>query len=430
MTNQHSSARPPNLTFGLEIEFALATTFFDRGDPHQQDSRQASGIHDELAPLPRINTNGNASICNRIEKKAIKHIVATLRSVGVRARSPKDSLEIDAWYITTDSTIEDPTGGDYAWAAIEINSPPLYFSNSGIDQVQTVCRILTSRYRINCNESCGLHIHVGRERKNFDAVPLRNLMALLWSFEGQLDMIHPLHRVDGDFCANFAGCTLGYQLGILGEDDSREKWKQGLDEILRTKSRKDLLDLFSGGCRGHRLSYYLGNLIDYKDPGADACQKKTVEYRQHEATLDPIRIGHWIRTCIGLVEFAHTVDTPVLKAFLYARIEDDLSDFSVVNVLKAVGLPVQARYYGLRLLKEKLERERLEEKEQEPSDTKLDPSSSEEEYHPIPRVPNANEIIAQNQQRRFELWDSDTSEASSEFMEISLGNSASTTRRE
>ena len=79
--------------------------------------------------------------------------------------------------------------------------------------------------------------------------------------------------------------------------------------------------------------------------------KRTIEYRIHESTLDPERVSHWIRVCLGLVENADTVPRVEFEAFLREHIGDPPDEFDLVVVLLTLGLGEEAVYYALRELR-------------------------------------------------------------------------------
>jgi hypothetical protein len=74
--------------------------------------------------------------------------------------------------------------------------------------------------------------------------------------------------------------------------------------------------------------------------------KNTVEFRQHTSSLDPQEIAHWIRLCVGFLEFADTVEKGKLRTFLEGHINDSIGDFGLENALVSLGLPREARYFG------------------------------------------------------------------------------------
>jgi hypothetical protein len=103
-----------NLTFGLEIEFAVATAPVSEVDPHPSLGGQIFEMHDN-----RHHTNERlvgAHICKTLKRF---NIPAELHN-GNHSWKPENSA---SWIVTTDQSICAPEPGQvYEWAAIEINS--------------------------------------------------------------------------------------------------------------------------------------------------------------------------------------------------------------------------------------------------------------------------------------------------------------------
>jgi hypothetical protein len=90
---------------------------------------------------------------------------------------------------------------------------------------------------------------------------------------------------------------------------------------------------------GRRRVYFIDNLTH-------DLPNKTIEFRQHESTLEPTRVANWIRLCVGIVEFIDSeVSDEELKSFCWAHIEANKGEYSVRQFLKDVGLPISSEYY-------------------------------------------------------------------------------------
>ena len=73
--------------------------------------------------------------------------------------------------------------------------------------------------------------------------------------------------------------------------------------------------------------------------------KKTIEFRQHQGSLDSEAIMHWAKTCVGLVEFARTIAPEELRTFLLRHVDDD---YGAPDLFDHIGLGDQATYYRQR----------------------------------------------------------------------------------
>jgi hypothetical protein len=83
------------------------------------------------------------------------------------------------------------------------SSPPLYFSREAIQEVLFVVALLTNKYRLCVTERTDLHVHVGNGEKGFTAETIQNLAATYWTFEAQIEQIHPPWMIDNVIALSF-----------------------------------------------------------------------------------------------------------------------------------------------------------------------------------------------------------------------------------
>jgi hypothetical protein len=72
----------------------------------------------------------------------------------------------------------------------------------------------------------------------------------------------------------------------------------------------------------------------------------TVEFRQHAMTLDPVETEHWIRFCVGILEFADTVSKPALERFLEEYVHKSLDELSIKELFETLGMPREGKYFA------------------------------------------------------------------------------------
>jgi hypothetical protein len=225
-------------------------------------------------------------------------------------------------------------------------------SQAALQTIRKICAVLTNTYRINTNRSCSLYVHVGNSVHGFSVSTIQNFLAMIWTFEQQLDQIHPLHRRGNtEQCPSFRGLShLAGSKAVLHAPNAAEKGLEILLEdtttvqnmeadeyetLTRERTLQDFVELARPSNLGDskkenpRGRYWIGNLAE---------GKKTVEFREHAAMLDPVRVGNWIQLCVGLLEFSDTVRRPILDEFLKRHIGDDEKSFRLEKVLKAVGM--------------------------------------------------------------------------------------------
>ncbi|APA15945.1 hypothetical protein sscle_15g107150 [Sclerotinia sclerotiorum 1980 UF-70] len=379
--------RDERLGFGIEFEFALATLPLGTEDPEPEDGR---GIYSIDAPVnyPETVTSTLSDIDRELNVQL--HIVNELKTNGITAASqiqlerdrkawkngsldkepdPSDIL----WMVKHDDTIQFPTAQvkTYKWYKVEICTPALMFSPWNLRHIWDVLGVLERRYRLNCNQSCGLHIHVGLGKKEFSLDVLKNLMAIIFTFERQLEQCHPSHRIKNKYSyplRDYADINENYEPG-KNFSCSDKHWKHNrylerrrklptvpafgrsaknsLTAIFNAKSRAEIVKIFRSD-EDVRLGF---NIRFLDEPYPDSF-KHTIEFRQHEATTAPKRIERWLNICCRLVDVARQTasasaeEKELFHQFLEEHIGQDVEDFGLVILLVNLGLMQEAEYYS------------------------------------------------------------------------------------
>jgi len=172
------------------------------------------------------------------------------------------------WKVTTDGSL----GYDYG---VEIVSPPLS-GEAGFDALRKVCQVLT-RLRCKVNKSCGLHVHVGARHRS--VANLKSLVRAYKHFELVIDsFLAPSRRGNSNqFCqsshisneTNFDVATTVREVGLASG-------QYGFDHA-RSSGR-----------------YRKLNLMSFPGYG-------TVEFRQHQGTVEGRKAEMWVRFCLRMV---------------------------------------------------------------------------------------------------------------------------------
>jgi hypothetical protein len=346
----------PKLTFGVELEFVVATAPVNEVNPSAKLWGQIFEMHDN-----RHYTNERlvgAHICKTLNKYGIP---AELHS-GKFAWKPKDS---SAWVLRRDRSICAPEPGlIYEWGAIEANSPIFHFSEAALNQVRNVCIILNKEYRINSNRSCGLHVHVGRGMTGFRYEVIRSLIATLYTFEPQLDTIHPFHRRNNlAQCASFRESTnLAKHPRVKG--DPREGLEFLLSDDLKTFDQlKGLTEpvIANEFSDAAKMRYHLGDPCALLEKDNDEGLKRTIEFRQYESTLNYETVAEWIEFCVRLVEFADDASPGLLYPWLRAHIGETAEQYTLTQVALKIGSLKMAYLLPMRIEKDAKEEKRRRE---------------------------------------------------------------------
>ncbi|KAE9376847.1 hypothetical protein N431DRAFT_332239 [Stipitochalara longipes BDJ] len=356
------------LSLGVELEFSLATIPYNVKDP-ELDGREVYGImEEERKPNAPEHTTPKFrfEVLQRIDRaeRTQRHIAKTLVKAGSRAIAQPDmsldppDMPLDRWIVTDDSTIQAPPAkGDrkrYVFQKVELISPAFLATKGSLVEIQRTCQLIIRTYRTCGGPSTGLHIHVGNCTRGFDLETLQNVMAILWTFELQLATLHPKYRRDNDYCLPLRRSS-GLALQMVAE---KINLRNSLEIIYKTTSINNLIWLMGAADgSGYKMCVNIHNLIEpYVDAGGVLCgrddgTKKTIEFRQHEGTLNPEAVYQWCKVCLKIIEFAQECPTWKLRIWLTWHINNRVEGYPAVAVLYALKLPHSAQYYENKLAK-------------------------------------------------------------------------------
>jgi Putative amidoligase enzyme len=168
-----------------------------------------------------------------------------------------------AWKIITDGSL-----GDYDRGSELVS--PILTGEAGFATIATVCTVL-SGFGITVDRRCGLHVHVGVRQQGDRVVDLfKNLFALYAAAEPLIDgLVAPSRRSGNNYCI-----ALGNVVPMLNSED--------LSALRRA----------NGGTRYRKV-----NLEAFWRHG-------TVEFRQHQGTINAEKICAWTRLCLRMVAWA------------------------------------------------------------------------------------------------------------------------------
>ena len=351
------------ITFGVEFEFALAYLDCPVGaTPDPQETRRV-----QFPPLTRHGLDPMFNDALTTPPIRIKRdIVQTLIDAGFPAKleDREETGPPKEWIVKDDESIVRPYHPDFKYDIVEITSPAYWVSESSVKAVEKAWEILNRTYCLEVNESTGLHCHVGCGTDGLDFGHVKHLVALLWAFEPQLASIHPPSRMDNSYCGSMRDrSTFARKFRQLFERSPTPE--EGVLHFL-TLPDKDLL-LDEASCHGKYSAYNLENLNEHCH-----MSKRTIEFRQHEGSLDPAKVRNWILTVTGIVDWVRTAPDDKLeylfklsKEETWEKVGDgcDLGreleygpilaegDFTIVDLLNFMDLYEPALYYSSRTYK-------------------------------------------------------------------------------
>lgn len=271
-------AAPFTLTFGVELEFIV------RYDP--------ADYQDELVAAEGITWPKGSSL-SAYRKYGILVSLRMIRILNenefpTNEYEPPESSQTDfsKWTVGTDMTISPvDISGKYA---VEVKTPVLVWSRAALESIETLVKLLVSKFKLYTNWSCGLHVHVGNENRGFTVGTLKDFCSLIIVFENQLNSLHPVDRLRN-----------GNAKSMSSVFKPIAPVRERLSIIDRLKTVEDVVCQFQrSGDRMMAFNFF--NLLGGIKP------IRTIEFRQHRGTLDPESITHWVMVACNLVEMSHS----------------------------------------------------------------------------------------------------------------------------
>lgn len=238
----------------------------------------------ETAPAPRP-TLATIPLTFGVEIECILpnsvNICAKLTSANITNHNDVDHYNHrdsqTSYKIMTDGSITSPNYNFYHGR--EIVSPVL----QNYDTLQTVCRILKENHAM-INQSCGLHVHIGAAELSDEAYV--NVFVNYKYMEAAIDKFMAKSRREN---------KNGYCQSLKNIDFS--------SAITATTNQKWVVfnQCFGG------VSYETSSNLRYFKVNAHAYGRhKTIEFRQHQGTIEFEKIKHWIEFLKKLIKFSKT----------------------------------------------------------------------------------------------------------------------------
>lgn len=327
------------LTFGIEIEYLLATVYPIHPAPHPKDPREKDGK--KSSSIDKVNDD----IGERLKAKGIPVTTTACEADG----SVSDAELRTKWHLQSDSSVnsKERIHPDYREFGMEISSPPYYYDQASRALIPVVLETLRNNYLVRVNGTAGFHVHVGNEYDGFSFPVFRNLVAILYTYERQIRLMVSAERVQTSqiYCRSFTWCTFA----TTSPDLTRLEF---LNHILSYQNQDDWKQFWTDMTPGvgGRLAF---NLVNLKLPYET--EKRTIEFRLHPGTLDPEVILNWVHFCIKVTEKACLIKN---EDELYEHLRRDVekpigiagADCSTLDFLMWLGCPAQAYYYGVPLV--------------------------------------------------------------------------------
>ncbi|KAI4131341.1 MAG: hypothetical protein LQ347_003032 [Umbilicaria vellea] len=296
-------------TFGVELEFLI------RHVPPQ------NGRQDLYQPP--------------IREELRKH----LKREGVRVNSAfnSDDAGYSVWQVDDDPTIHPYGDGDdkdlendirdkVALTSVELISRVLPVSQEGFQEVRWVVGLVRAKFDVKVNRSTGLHVHAGNGPHGFSDQCLQNLAQLVTVFQHQIESLHPDDRTNAYWAMPpSSNIELPFPDGPFA-----------VAEALQFDDR-NTIPLFNP-MNDRYVAYNLTNLAD---PAVGS--KRTIEFRQHQGSVNAGQIVAWAEFVTALVSYCHSI-SPERFMRLILRFGTD-RDFSVLHLMQIIGKPHLVQFY-------------------------------------------------------------------------------------
>lgn len=312
-----------NLTFGVELECIVA---FDPAK-YEPALADADGILWEKQVSSTLHQEDKLRIISRT------HIVRFLRDNGFNTYDVTSHGGDQKWTVTNDASIDIEDGpraeDGFLECDVEIKSPAMRFCPKALHRVQKAVRLLTRNFDTFLTDSCSLHVHIGNRKEGFPLQTLKHLSMLTAIFEHQLNSFHPAHRI-GNLQAK----------GPSAVFKGQNPWDT-VQAIQHCGSKEELVLLyvnkegFIDRCFAHNLCPMVSG------------PHKTIEFRQHEGSLDEPEIMNWIQVAGGMVDAMHEISAFSLGRLISTCAFDPR--FTVSDLLLRLRMETLIPYYSGRL---------------------------------------------------------------------------------
>lgn len=355
-------------------------------DPSNDRPLLSFGIELEVLHLFHKNAEIRGALTKASTTEAYPVAFLLLKDSGLPLKSktaPKKDDDLSKWQIVKDSSLipmrpedigaaltkrctllPDITFVDGSDAEKWSNRPmemvsPKYESISGAlkDLQRLTNHLESSESFLTHDRFCGLHVHVGLADDT--AFPLKVVQCLAFAtimYEVETDKLHPKHRNNGLHSESnrsmfvidkSEGASVQY---IEGFPWNLAKVKTVRKRIFDCTTLTQLQDLIG---QNRQYMYNFSHIAEHMEP------LRTIEFRQHDASVDPQEIMHWVVFCRALVVWAYKLaaEAEPLK-HLTAW---DQKDLAITKLLENLDLPKETQDYYLEkvAILEKLKKEGL-----------------------------------------------------------------------
>ncbi|KAL5318852.1 hypothetical protein ACEPPN_013919 [Leptodophora sp. 'Broadleaf-Isolate-01'] len=359
-------------TFGVELEMMVAFVVEGQKKPDLKETRTVVFASRNEPRDLEIESRYASEFYPAFYKS---RIIAEFKRIIGEAGFPVASTETDTsgWAVVGDTSLNHPTDTEmetegYSWCGIEIKTPALPFTPQSLQAVKDVCALIPKHFKTLQNSTTGLHVHIGHGKSCFSTHDVTKIMAFVYAFEPQLSSLHPIHRYSHTYGYTMRH-TSNFSEGFQRRYGELPSAFMAITKILTTikptmsATRGELAYLVNSGACGKNGNYNFNGL---EDLGVHA-EVPTIEFRQHEGTMDGELIVQWVQLLVGMLKFIENEEYASFTGFLFETVGKEkwqkvgdgkdaereasmgptLADgeFTVIDLLRYIGLNEQADYY-------------------------------------------------------------------------------------
>ena len=195
-----------------------------------------------------------------------------LASVGIASTIAGRQQTVPNWKLTTDGSVTSIGTGE--GIGLELVSPILR-GWAGMEEAMKALKALTDA-GAKVDSSCGLHIHLGADGMN--GADLMRVVDLYTANTASIRQLVANSRVNSQWCRDWTPST-------INSSDIRN--------IRTLNTNRDLRQAVA-----HTGRYHTVNLEAYTKHG-------TIEFRQHQGTLNGKKLLNWVKFVMALTEFSN-----------------------------------------------------------------------------------------------------------------------------
>ena len=247
---------------------------------------------------------------SEVKKNDVKAAIASSFKQDVYVSRYALSNNNRYWHIKDDSSCG--IKGRNGPKGVEIAS----FVGRGIEDIDQIADVGSVLEKIGCkvNNNCGFHVHV--EVKDLNLTQIATIVAYWIKIEKVISLALPIRRNNNEHCKFICGPFISnnFKLNVNQSYSAEELWK-----LMSPKN----LSYYDNDDRRYNLN--LVNLVRAIKDNSD--NRKTLELRWPEGTLNPVDFRCWIKLFIMFIETCKDREMP--ESLLAFELDEALACFGI-----------------------------------------------------------------------------------------------------